>query len=52
MVHFYYNYSSEPLAFVYPHAKGLELVSEKQVSEGQSMTLAPWDIILIEEDRD
>jgi len=48
-VHFYYNYSSEPIDFAYPHAKGRELVSEEQVNDGQSLILSPWDILIIEE---
>jgi len=48
-VHFYYNYSSGPLEFAYPHAAGKELVTEKSVKEGESFLLAPWDVIIVEE---
>jgi beta-galactosidase len=48
-LHFYYNYSSDPINFQYPHKKGLELVSETSVDPDQSLTLAPWDILIIEE---
>jgi beta-galactosidase len=48
-VHFYYNYSSEPINFDYPHSEGLELVSEEEVNGDQSLILAPWDILIIEE---
>lgn len=48
-VHFYYNYSSDPLEFAYPHAAGKELVTEKSVVEGESLLLAPWDVIIVEE---
>jgi beta-galactosidase len=49
-VHFYYNYTSDHLEFVYPHATGKELVTEKSVKEDESLVLAPWDVIIIEED--
>jgi beta-galactosidase len=50
-VHFYYNYSSEPIKFTYPHAAGRELVTEKSLSHGDSLSIAPWDIVIIEENR-
>ena len=48
-VHFYYNYSSDPLEFTYPHDAGKELVEARSVKNGEALTIAPWDIIIIEE---
>jgi beta-galactosidase len=48
-VHFYYNYSSGPLEFAYPHADGKELVTDQPVKAGESLILAPWDVIIVEE---
>jgi len=48
-VHFYYNYSSGPIAFDYPHGAGRELVTEKSVKKGESLSIAPWDVIIVEE---
>jgi beta-galactosidase len=48
-VHFYYNYSSKSINFNYPHSRGLELVNEEEVNSDQSLLLAPWDILIIEE---
>jgi len=48
-VHFYYNYSSDPIAFDYPHDAGRELVTEKSVKKGATLSIAPWDVIIVEE---
>jgi beta-galactosidase len=50
-VHFYYNYSSDPIEFPYPHASGKELVKETSVKNGETLTLAPWDVLIIEENK-
>jgi len=49
-VHFYYNYSSDPKEIGYPHSSGSELVSGKTVSEGETVEIDPWDVLIIEED--
>ena len=51
-IHMYYNYSSNPIDFAYPHAKGTELVSEVSVNNGESLTISPWDVIIVEEKQD
>jgi beta-galactosidase len=48
-VHFYYNYSSGPINFRYPHDSGNELVTGKDIENGASWVLAPWDVVIIEE---
>ncbi len=48
-MHFYYNYSSDPIEFAYPHGSGKELVEAKTVKNGDTLTIAPWDIVIIEE---
>ncbi|MCK4990067.1 MAG: hypothetical protein KAS29_06255, partial [Bacteroidales bacterium] len=48
-VHFYYNYSSEEISFSYPHPSGTELDSGMQLIKGESLTVEPWDILIIEE---
>ncbi|MEA3461592.1 MAG: beta-galactosidase [Bacteroidota bacterium] len=48
-MHFYYNYSSGPVEFVYPHSAGKELVTEKSVKKDDALTIGPWEVILIEE---
>jgi beta-galactosidase len=48
-MHFYYNYSSDPIEFAYPHGSGKELVEAKTVKNGETLTIAPWDVIIVEE---
>ncbi|MCK4749815.1 MAG: beta-galactosidase trimerization domain-containing protein, partial [Bacteroidales bacterium] len=49
MVHFYYNYSSEPINLTYHHPSGTELVSEAAVAEGEWLVVEPWGVLIIEE---
>ncbi len=48
-VHFYYNYSSAPIEFVYPHSAGEELVTEDSIEKGALLSVAPWDVLIVEE---
>jgi beta-galactosidase len=48
-VHFYYNYSSDPKEIEFPHTGGTELVSGEAVAEGETVEIAPWDVLIIEE---
>lgn len=49
IIHYYYNYSSEPQDFVYPYQEGRELITGKEVSKGEKLQISPWDVIIIEE---
>lgn len=44
---YYFNYSAEPVSFVYPHAAGQELLEGRAVSSGEQLTLAPWGVQII-----
>ena len=48
-LHFYLNYSSEPQRFAYEYGAGSEIFQQIAVSHGQSITLKPWDVAIIEE---
>jgi beta-galactosidase len=48
-IRYYYNYSSNPLDFVYPHKNGRELISEDKVESGSTLKISPWDVLIIEE---
>jgi len=50
-IHYYLNYSSDPQSFKYPYKAGKELLMETAVSAAQSVTLKPWDLVIIEEGR-
>lgn len=49
LLHYYLNYSSENQTFTYPYATGTDLLSHKPVTKSQSVTLAPWDLVIVEE---
>jgi len=48
-LHFYLNYSSSPQTFTFSYAGGRELLSETNLSHGQSLTLKAWDAAIVEE---
>ncbi len=48
-IRYYYNYTSEPASFVYPYHGGTELISEEQVEPKETLKIAPWDLLIIEE---
>jgi beta-galactosidase len=49
-VHYYFNYSGSEARFSYPHKPGSELLSNRHVAAADTLTLAPWDLAIIEED--
>ena len=48
-IRYYYNYSSEQAKFVYPYNEGTELITNKKVAGNGTLTIEPWDVIIIEE---
>jgi beta-galactosidase len=48
-IHYYFNYSGAPKTFIYPHAKGKELLSNESLSQQASITLPAWGFQIIEE---
>jgi beta-galactosidase len=48
-IRYYYNYTSDPVTFVYLHEGGTELISEEKVENNETLTIAPWDLLIIEE---
>lgn len=48
-IRYYYNYSSEPASFTYPYEGGTELISQEVVGNNETLTIAPWDLLIIEE---
>src|SRR5580704_2352931 len=49
MIHYYVNYSSGPQSFIYSWGAGSDLLTETAVSHKQTVTLKPWDLVVIEE---
>jgi beta-galactosidase len=48
-IHYYFNYSGAEAKASYTYGAGTNLLDAKQVSKGQELTLAPWDLAIIEE---
>jgi beta-galactosidase len=48
-IHYYYNYSSSAASLVYPHKDGQELISSKPVTKGATLSIGPWDVLIVEE---
>ena len=48
-IHYYLNYSSETQTLVYPYGAGRDLLGQTAVAPSQSITLKPWDLVVIEE---
>ncbi len=48
-LYYYLNYSSQPATLTYSYAAGTDLLTGLAFSQGQQVTLAPWDLIIVEE---
>ena len=48
-VHYYFNYSATELTASYAYGSGSNLLDGKMIGKGDSLTLAPWDLAIIEE---
>lgn len=49
VLHYYFNYSNDSQHFTYSHGTGSDLLSQASVAAGQSVTLQPWDVAIVEE---
>jgi beta-galactosidase len=48
-LHYYFNYSGAEVHFVYPYADGTNLFDGLHVDKSSQLTLAPWDVAIIEQ---
>ncbi len=48
-LHYYLNYSGEAQKFQYPYGAGQDLLTQSPVAHAEALTLAPWDLAIIEE---
>ncbi len=48
-LHFYFNYSGSEASFAYPHKPGKDLLTAHTVGTNDKLTLAPWDLAIVEE---
>ena len=47
---YWMNFSGSPQTFSYPYAGGTDILSGRPVAKAQSLTLPPWDLIIVKED--
>ena len=50
-IHYYLNYSGSPANFTYAYAAGRDLLTGHAVGRGKSVSLGPWDLAILEEDK-
>ncbi len=48
-IYYYFNYSSAPETITYPYGAGVDLLAQAPVAHGQTISLKPWDVAIIEE---
>lgn len=48
-IHYYFNYSTDKKTLIYPHNKGMEILSGKAVAKNVALELAPWGVIIVVE---
>ena len=49
LLYYYFNYSEQPQTVRYSHGMGSDLLSGDAVAQGQTLTLKPWDLAIIQE---
>jgi beta-galactosidase len=49
-IHYYFNYSGAEQRFSYSYGRGTELTHQTRVAKGQTVTLSPWDVAILEEE--
>lgn len=50
-IHYFLNYSGTPATFAYTYGAAHDLLSSRSAVTGASITIGPWDLALLEEDR-
>jgi beta-galactosidase len=48
-LHYFLNYSSASQIFMYHQRAGIDLLTNKRIDASQSIDLAPWDLVIVEE---
>ena len=46
---YYLNFSGRNQNFTYPYTSGVDLLTERKITKGENVTLAAWDLVIIEE---
>lgn len=49
LLHYYFNFSGDEQSFLYPYGNGIDLLTNKAINNGQTVRLAPWDLVIVSE---
>jgi beta-galactosidase len=49
-VRYYFNYSGAEVSFPYSYKGGSDLLTGRKIASGDKLTIAPWDLAIVEED--
>jgi beta-galactosidase len=49
LLYYYFNYSGQPQTVHYSHGAGSDLLAGDAIAQGQTLTLKPWDLAIIQE---
>lgn len=49
LLHYYLNFSGNQQEFVYPYRRGSDLLTGAAVRSGATVTLKPWDLVIVME---
>jgi len=48
-LHYYLNYASAAEKITYPYAGGTDLLTGNAIAQGDTVTIGPWDLIIVKE---
>ncbi|MGA8730334.1 MAG: Beta-galactosidase C-terminal domain, partial [Terracidiphilus sp.] len=48
-LHYYFNYSGSEVKLGYAYGAGTDLLDSNPIAKSEELTLAPWDLAIIEE---
>jgi beta-galactosidase len=48
-LHYFLNYSSEPVTLTYAYGAGKDLLTGQALRAGQQEKIGPWDVVIAEE---
>ncbi len=48
-IRYYLNYSGKEQSLIYYYAGGTDLLTNRTIKKGDSLTLKPWDVLIVEE---
>jgi beta-galactosidase len=50
-IHYYFNFSAAAQRIVYPYGAGRELLSSQTLATGGALSLEPWGVAIVEQDK-